>query len=647
MNKGKWILGAVVAVLIGLLVFSVIAPNLGETGGNGAPVTRAPFEQLYEKEAVRSYVSCPVTGTEPLDAAMQKLVTEAAASFLLKAEEVEPGTEESLEIKYEVLEDGAEQYRIKFLTSAVHLGQIGQTLEREAEITFDRETGKMLAASDGVLPELPLPVSEPPVQPSADGNGKKRVAFTFDDGPTKYTPQLLDLLKERNIKITFFLQGQNISRYPETVKRAYAEGHLLGNHTYDHANLYKLDTAGVVKEISGTNEELRKPGAFFYQGRALRTRGRVKGTNRAILLSKEKGVLNMAKKNRAKSTGKTGRVAYRDLFWCPNEVEMRRENGTKRRKKSIDSVQDVVVGDAESDPAGGGSRPPDGERRPPGGEERGAISRIGENLGGFAPAYYESRASAARRGEEKNSSGVVEAGREHDEEEEEETLPPSQIKNMGSVTAKTPRGNIHCMTIIGQVEGHYILPPQNKTTKYEHIIPTLVAVEESPEIDGLLIMLNTVGGDVEAGLAIAEMISTMSKPTVSLVLGGGHSIGVPLAVSARRSFIVPTATMTIHPVRMNGLVVGVPQTMSYFDRMQERIIGFVSEQSEMPAKRMRELMFKTGELSADVGSVLSGEDAVREGLMDYLGGLADALDCLYEMIECREKKTLRRARKHC
>lgn len=257
MNKGKWILGAVVAVLIGLLIFSIVAPNLGDAGVEGAPVTEPPFEQRYEKETVRSYVSCPVTGTEPLDAAMQKLVTEAATSFLLKSEEVEPGTEESLEIKYEVLEDGAEQYRIKFLTSAVHLGR---TLERKAEITFDRETGEMLAASDGVLPELPLPVSETPVQTSSDGNGKKRVAFTFDDGPTKYTPQLLDLLKERNIKITFFLQGQNISRYPETVKRAYAEGHILGNHTYDHANLYKLDTAGVVKEISGTNEELQKLG---------------------------------------------------------------------------------------------------------------------------------------------------------------------------------------------------------------------------------------------------------------------------------------------------------------------------------------------------------------------------------------------------
>ena len=221
---------------------------------------------------------------------------------------------------------------------------------------------------------------------------------------------------------------------------------------------------------------------------------------------------------------------------------------------------------------------------------------------------------------------------DNDDGADERALAPSQIRDMGSITAKSSRGTIHCLTIIGQVEGHTILPPQNKTTKYEHIIPTLVAVEESPEIDGLLILLNTVGGDVEAGLAIAELISTMSKPTVSLVLGGGHSIGVPLAVSARRSFIVPTATMTIHPVRMNGLVVGVPQTMSYFDRMQDRIISFVTERSRISAGRMRELMFKTGELSTDAGSVLSGEAAVKEGLMDELGGLSDALNCLYRLI---------------
>lgn len=206
------------------------------------------------------------------------------------------------------------------------------------------------------------------------------------------------------------------------------------------------------------------------------------------------------------------------------------------------------------------------------------------------------------------------------------------VRDMASITAVSGRGTIHCLTIVGQIEGHTMLPPQNKATKYEHIIPTLVAVEESPEIDGLLILLNTVGGDVEAGLAIAELISTMSKPTVSLVLGGGHSIGVPLAVSAKRSFIVPTATMTIHPVRMNGLVVGVPQTMNYFDRMQDRIISFVTGHSKISTRRMKELMFKTGELSTDAGSVLSGKEAVTEGLMGSLGGLSDALDCLYAQI---------------
>ncbi len=222
--------------------------------------------------------------------------------------------------------------------------------------------------------------------------------------------------------------------------------------------------------------------------------------------------------------------------------------------------------------------------------------------------------------------------------EKEAELPKRSIRNMASITTKNSRGTIHCLTVVGQIEGHYILPNQTKTTKYEHVLPTLVAIEESPEIDGLLILLNTVGGDVEAGLAISELVSSMKKPTVSLVLGGGHSIGVPLAVSAKRSFIVPTATMTIHPVRMSGLVVGVPQTMSYFDKMQERITGFVEENSRLSAKRMRELMFKTGELSTDIGSVLSGEEAVSEGLMDHLGGLSEALECLYTMIES-EKKT--------
>lgn len=191
---------------------------------------------------------------------------------------------------------------------------------------------------------------------------------------------------------------------------------------------------------------------------------------------------------------------------------------------------------------------------------------------------------------------------------------------------------VHCLTIIGQVEGHYILPPSNKTTKYEHVIPQLVAVEESEDIDALLIILNTVGGDIEAGLAISELISGMKKPTASLVLGGGHSIGVPLAVSADKSFIVPTATMTIHPVRMNGLVLGVPQTLSYFDKMQERIVSFVSQNSNIKPERFRELMLATGELVMDVGTVLNGENAVKEGLIDNIGNLKDAMSYLYSKI---------------
>lgn len=219
------------------------------------------------------------------------------------------------------------------------------------------------------------------------------------------------------------------------------------------------------------------------------------------------------------------------------------------------------------------------------------------------------------------------------ERAEEQDLQTKQIIESGSVTVKRGQYIIHCLTIIGQVEGHFILPPQNKTTKYEHVIPQIVAVEEDDSIQGLLIILNTVGGDVEAGLAIAELVAGMKKPTVSLVLGGGHSIGVPLAISARHSFIVPTATMTVHPVRMNGIVVGVPQSFSYFDRMQERITNFVSLNSNISAERFKELMMNTGELVMDVGSVLDGEAAVREGLIDSLGGLAEAMECLYKMIE--------------
>lgn len=208
----------------------------------------------------------------------------------------------------------------------------------------------------------------------------------------------------------------------------------------------------------------------------------------------------------------------------------------------------------------------------------------------------------------------------------------------GSITVKKNGHFIHCLTIIGQIEGHYILPSQNKTTKYEHVIPQLVAIEESPEIEGLLIILNTVGGDVEAGLAIAELLSTMNTPTASLVLGGGHSIGVPLAVSCGKSFIVPSATMTVHPVRMNGLVLGVPQTLSYFEKMQDRIVNFVENNAKISAEDFRALMMKTGELVMDVGTVLDGEGAVKCGLMDELGGLSDALGYLNDKIEAEGGK---------
>jgi ATP-dependent protease ClpP protease subunit len=204
---------------------------------------------------------------------------------------------------------------------------------------------------------------------------------------------------------------------------------------------------------------------------------------------------------------------------------------------------------------------------------------------------------------------------------------------LGSVTLPNAKHSVHCLNIIGQIEGHYILPADNKTTKYEHIIPTIVSVEQDTSIEGLLIILNTVGGDVEAGLAIAELISGMKKPTVSLVVGGGHSIGVPLAVSAKTSFIVRSATMTIHPVRMNGLVPGIPQTLSYFEKMQDRIVRFVTDNSSVSEERFRELIMATGQLVMDVGSVVEGEQAVNEGIIDRLGGLSDAVGELYRMIE--------------
>ena len=213
-----------------------------------------------------------------------------------------------------------------------------------------------------------------------------------------------------------------------------------------------------------------------------------------------------------------------------------------------------------------------------------------------------------------------------------------QLIDTGIIAAGNAEHNIRCLSIIGQIEGHYILPPTNKTTKYEHIIPALAAFEQDTTIEGLLVILNTVGGDVEAGLAIAELISGMSKPTVSIVVGGGHSIGVPLAVSADVSYIVPSATMTIHPVRTNGMVLGVPQTMSWFSRMQERITRFVTGNSRMSAERFHELMMEKDELVMDIGTVLEGREAVAEGLIDHLGGLSDALHCLYGLIEKRDAK---------
>ena len=219
-----------------------------------------------------------------------------------------------------------------------------------------------------------------------------------------------------------------------------------------------------------------------------------------------------------------------------------------------------------------------------------------------------------------------------------------QLKDVvenGAVTTNDGRHTIHCLTIIGQIEGHYALPQENKTTKYEHVIPQLVAIEESQEIEGLLILLNTVGGDIEAGLALAELIAGMTKPTVSLVLGGGHSIGVPLAVSAKVSFIAPSAAMTIHPVRLSGTVIGVSQTFNYFERIQDRIITFVTRNSRVKREDFTKLMLQTGELAADIGSVIYGEQAVQLGLIDRIGGLADALECLHGMIEeeRREKQT--------
>ena len=212
-----------------------------------------------------------------------------------------------------------------------------------------------------------------------------------------------------------------------------------------------------------------------------------------------------------------------------------------------------------------------------------------------------------------------------------------QVLELGSDLTKGKNGNIYTLTVIGQIEGHQTLPETAKTTKYEHVLPLLAGIEESDEIDGLLLLLNTVGGDIEAGLAIAELIAGMKKPTVSLVLGGGHSIGVPLAVSAKRSFIAPTASMTIHPVRMTGLVVGAPQTFRYFNRIQEQIVDFVTANSKISREDFEGYMMATGEMATDVGTILYGREAVSSGLIDRLGGLHDALECLHKMVSPRSR----------
>ena len=213
-----------------------------------------------------------------------------------------------------------------------------------------------------------------------------------------------------------------------------------------------------------------------------------------------------------------------------------------------------------------------------------------------------------------------------------------QIEQFGSDLTSSSLGRIYTLTIIGQVEGHQVLPENVKSTKYEHILPLLAMIEESDEIDGLLLLLNTVGGDIEAGLAISEMISGMKKPTVSLVLGGGHSIGIPLAVCTKKSFITPTASMTVHPVRMTGLVVGAPQTFRYFERIQEQIADFVTHNSNIAHEKFMEFMMATGEMATDVGTILYGKEAVASGLIDELGGLSDALNYLHQQIE-KEKET--------
>ena len=239
---------------------------------------------------------------------------------------------------------------------------------------------------------------------------------------------------------------------------------------------------------------------------------------------------------------------------------------------------------------------------------------------------------------EVNPDLVPDSSEDGNEHNNNSNSPADNLTDFGEMKLPSAPNNIHVITVIGQVEGHLIMSPQNKTTKYEHIIPQLVAVEQSSDIKGLLVILNTVGGDVEAGLAMAEMISTMTKPTVSLVLGGGHSIGVPIAVAATRSFIAPTATMTIHPIRLTGLVVGVQQSFDYLERMQDRVLKFITAHSGISTEKLRALMMTTGELARDIGTVVVGKDAVEYGLISEVGGLDKALESLRQMIKQKENE---------
>jgi len=229
------------------------------------------------------------------------------------------------------------------------------------------------------------------------------------------------------------------------------------------------------------------------------------------------------------------------------------------------------------------------------------------------------------------------------EEARKASAATDSLVQLGQVTVPPAESNIFCLTIIGQVEGHLMLPPQNKTTKYEHVIPQLVAAEQNPKVEGLLIILNTVGGDVEAGLAIAEMISSLSKPKVAVVLGGGHSIGVPIAVSADYTFIAETATMTIHPIRLNGLIIGVPQTFEYLEKMQERVVRFVTSHSQVSEETFKDLMFRTGELTRDIGTTVIGQEAVRHGLINAVGGIGEALRELNRRIAEHKSKQAQEA----